>query len=73
MLTAPAVEQRLNVTRAGATNLLAQLEDLGVLRPLSPGPRGLRRWLADDVMKVITEPSSPGRPADATESEAGPA
>lgn len=56
ILSAPFVEQRLDMSRQGAMNVLKQLEELGVVRPYRRGPRDLRRWEAHEILAAISEP-----------------
>lgn len=50
-----AVEDSLGVTRPTALKLLRQLEEVGVLEEGNAGPRGQRRYLARELMAVITD------------------
>jgi hypothetical protein len=53
---APLVASRLEITNQGATNLLRQLEALGVLRPATPPTRGATtRWLAPEILRVLSD------------------
>jgi Fic family protein len=49
------VEQGLGVTRPTALKLLRQLEQVGVLEEGHPGPRGQRRYFAQELMAAVTE------------------
>jgi Fic family protein len=55
IVSSRAVEVRLGVTRPTALKLLRQLEDVGVLQQGSAGPRGQRRYLAQELMAAVTE------------------
>jgi len=57
VLTARAVEHRLEITRPAALKALRQLADLGVLTEVSAGPRGQLRWRAQQVLRVLTAES----------------
>lgn len=49
------VRTRLGVTSAGATNLLRQLEQLNILRPIAGLPGRSNRWSAHEVLRILTE------------------
>ena len=53
-----AVEASLDVTRPTALKLLRQLEEVGVLTQGSAGPRGQRRYLARELMAIVTDEGS---------------
>lgn len=55
IVTARLVEARLGVTRPTSLKLLRQLEEVGVLTPGDPGPRGQRRYLARELMAAVTD------------------
>ncbi len=55
IVSSRAVEARLGVTRPTALKLLRQLEEVGVLKQGSPGPRGQRRYLAGELMAAVTD------------------
>ena len=55
IVSSQAVEASLGVTRPTALKLLRQLEDVGVLTQGSAGPRGQRRYLARELMAVVTD------------------
>ena len=57
IVTSRLVEARLGVTRPTALRLLRQLEAAGTLEEARPGPRGQRRYLARDLMDVVTADS----------------
>jgi Fic family protein len=54
ILTTASVARRLRVTAQGATNLLRQLEQVGVLDPLPRVPGRSNRWVAREVYRVIS-------------------
>ncbi len=54
VLTTRFVVSHLGVTSQGASHLLRQLTELGVLREDGDGRRGVRaRWYADEVLEVL--------------------
>lgn len=54
--TSPVVASRLSITNQGTTNLLRQLEGVGVLRPAIPPTRGATtRWLAPEILHVLSD------------------
>ncbi|MGI8592862.1 MAG: Fic family protein [Solirubrobacteraceae bacterium] len=55
LLTTRLVEDQLDVTRPTALRLLRQLEDRGVLSEGRRGPRGQRRYVARELMTVVTD------------------
>jgi Fic family protein len=55
IISSQAVEASLGVTRPTALKLLRQLEDVGVLTEGNAGPRGQRRYLALELMAVVTD------------------
>jgi Fic family protein len=55
IISSQAVEASLGVTRPTALKLLRQLEDVGVLTQGSAGPRGQRRYLARELMAIVTD------------------
>jgi len=55
IVSSHAVEVSLGVTRPTALKLLRQLEDVGVLTQGNAGPRGQRRYLARELMAVVTD------------------
>jgi Fic family protein len=55
IISSHAVEASLGVTRPTALKLLRQLEKVGVLEEGSPGPRGQRRYLAQELMAAVTD------------------
>jgi Fic family protein len=57
IVTSRLVEARLGVARPTALRLLRQLEAAGTLEEARPGPRGQRRYLARDLMDVVTADS----------------
>jgi Fic family protein len=54
VLTARAVERRLDITRPAALKSLRQLADLGILVEVPAGPRGQLRWRAEEILGVLT-------------------
>lgn len=54
VLTARAVERRLDITRPAALKALRHLADVGMLVEVSAGPRGQLRWRAESVLEVLT-------------------
>jgi Fic family protein len=55
IVSSRTVEARLGVTRPTALKLLRQLEAVGVLNEGDPGPRGQRRYLAQELMAAVTD------------------
>jgi Fic family protein len=55
VVSSRAVEERLGVTRPTALKLLRQLQGVGVLTEAVSGPRGQRRYVAQEVMAAVTE------------------
>jgi Fic family protein len=55
IVSSQAVEASLGVTRPTALKLLRQLEDVGVLTQGNAGPRGQRRYLARELMAIVTD------------------
>jgi len=55
IISSHAVETSLGITRPTALKLLRQLEKVGVLEEGSPGPRGQRRYLAQELMAAVTD------------------
>ena len=45
----------LNVTNTGATNLLRQLEGVGIVKPMARIPGRSNRWVAHEVMAALRE------------------
>jgi Fic family protein len=58
IVSSRAVENRLGVTRPTALKLLRQLEAVGVLGEAAQGPRGQRRYVAAELVAVVTEERS---------------
>jgi len=54
IVTAKAVENGLGVSRPTALRLLMAMERHGVLEQVSPGARGQRRYVAREIMGVVT-------------------
>ncbi len=57
-VTTPSAASRLQVTSQGATNLLRQLEKSGILTPLPRVPGRSNRWVAREILDVLTEGSA---------------
>jgi Fic family protein len=55
VVSSHTVEARLGVTRPTALKLLRQLEAVGVLTEAPQGPRGQRRYVARELLAVVTE------------------
>ncbi len=55
IVSSRAVEAGLGVTRPTALKLLKRLEEVGVLQEETSGPRGQRRYVARELMAVVTE------------------
>jgi len=55
IVSSRAVESGLGVTRPTALKLLRELEKVGVLVEGDAGPRGQRRYLAQDLMMALTD------------------
>ncbi len=53
-LNARMVEASLGISRPSALRALQRLEELGVLRQAPEGPRRQRRWIATEVMDILT-------------------
>jgi len=54
IVTSRLVEGRLGVARPTALRLLRQLGDAGLLEEAAQGPRGQRRYVARDMLDVVT-------------------
>jgi Fic family protein len=54
-LTTQQVRDRLGVTNQGATNLLRQLEGVGIVRQASRLPGRSNRWVAHEAMAAVRE------------------
>ena len=54
ILTSRVVERELGVSRPTALKLLGQLAGYGILTERATGPRGQRRWVAEEVLDTIT-------------------
>ncbi|GIU93178.1 MAG: cell filamentation protein Fic [Acidimicrobiia bacterium] len=55
ILTARLVEANVDVRRPTALRMLDQLADLGILREMASGPRRQRRFVAPEVMAILSE------------------
>lgn len=53
IMTVRAVQNRLNVSQPGATNLLRTLTAEGIVREVGVGPGTRHRWFADDILGVL--------------------
>ncbi len=58
IVSSRAVEVGLGVSRPTALRLLRQLEGVGVLEEGRAGPRGQRRYLAQELMAAVTDEES---------------
>jgi Fic family protein len=54
VVTAPSIEKRLEVSRPTALRLLRRMEERGVLSEQKLGARGQRRYVAADLMEVVS-------------------
>lgn len=54
ILTSRVVERELGVSRPTALKFLGQLAGYGILTERATGPRGQRRWVAEEVLDTIT-------------------
>lgn len=54
IITARSAEDSLDVTRPTALRLLTAMERHGVLEQINPGARGQRRYVAREIMDVVT-------------------
>ena len=54
IVTSRLVEGRLGVARPTALRLLRQLADARLLEEAAQGPRGQRRYVARDLLDVVT-------------------
>lgn len=54
ILVAATVMDRLSVTRPTAISLLRQLAQAGILSEHATGPRGQLRYIADDLLDVLS-------------------
>jgi Fic family protein len=57
-ITPTSVRRRLDITHQGATNLLKQLEAVGVLEPIGRRPGRANRWRAPELVEIILSPSA---------------
>ena len=55
VVTTRSLEARLDVSRPTALRLLRRMEERGVLEQQQSGPRGQRRYVADQMLAVLTE------------------
>lgn len=54
-ITTQRVRQRLGLSNQGATNMLRQLENLGILQQVAGGPGLPNRWIAHEVMAAVRD------------------
>ena len=66
ILTTRRIEEELQVTNAGALNLIKRLDDHGIVRHAGIFGRGGRRyWMAQEVLNVLEEDDAPsGQPVE---------
>jgi Fic family protein len=55
VMTTASIEESLDVSRPTALRLLKRMEEQGVLREISTGPRGQRRYVAHELMDAVAE------------------
>ena len=55
MITTQQVRQKLGITNQGATNILRQLESLGILRQIAGLPGRSNRWIAPEAMAAVRD------------------
>ncbi len=55
IVTSPRVERILEVTRPTSLRILYRLRDLGILTEMAPGPRGRRRFMAKQILRVLDD------------------
>ena len=60
IVTARSIEDRLGISRPTALRLLREMEQQGVLSEREAGARGQRRYLAHEMLEVVTR-DAPGR------------
>lgn len=54
LVTARSIESRLDVSRPTALRMLRRLEERGILTEQEAGARGQRRYVAEDLMLLVT-------------------
>lgn len=59
IMTVRAVQDRLDVSQPGATNLLRTLTAAGIVREVGEGPGTRHRWFADDILRVLDPQPTP--------------
>jgi Fic family protein len=59
ILTARYVQEGLNISQPGATNLLRRLATAGIVEEVGIGPGVRHRWVCRDVLKVLDPESGP--------------
>ncbi|NOX21670.1 MAG: hypothetical protein GXP36_01055, partial [Actinobacteria bacterium] len=55
VLTARTVESHLDVQRPSALRMLDLFTEMGILEELEPGLRRMRRFVARDIMALLSE------------------
>jgi Fic family protein len=58
ILTAKYVQERLNLSQPGATNILRRLAAAGIAQEFGIGPGVRHRWIGTEVLKVLDPESS---------------
>ena len=53
IMTVRVVQQQLQVSQPGATNLLRTLTSAGIVREVGEGPGTRHRWFADGILRVL--------------------
>ena len=53
ILTVRYIQDKLDLSQPGATNLLRRLSAVGILKEIGTGPGIRHRWLCPDVLKVL--------------------
>jgi Fic family protein len=61
IVSSRTVESRLGITRPTALKLLRQLEAVGVLSEADPGPRGQRRYVARELVALVSQDTAAQR------------
>lgn len=57
VLNTRVVERRLGVSRPAALSALRTMADLEILAEADDGPRGQLRWMAREVLSILSEPN----------------
>lgn len=55
MITTQRVRHKLGVSSTGATNMLRQLENVGILRQMAGVPGRSNRWIAPEAMAAVRD------------------